>query len=47
MVMMFARGGVAITGIFTPVFVALVSSAIYMIFTKIAGSDATFSGYSL
>ncbi|MBG9543773.1 permease [Cytobacillus firmus] len=42
MVMMFARGGVAITGIFTPVFVALISSAIYMIFTKIAGSEATF-----
>ncbi|MFT9597083.1 Yip1 family protein [Mesobacillus sp.] len=33
---------VAITGILTPVFVVLISSAIYMIFTKIAGSNVTF-----
>ncbi|KON85505.1 permease [Sporosarcina globispora] len=42
MVMMFSRVGVAIAGIFTPVVVALISSGIYMIFIKIAGSDATF-----
>ncbi|MDM5227498.1 Yip1 family protein [Cytobacillus sp. NJ13] len=42
MVMMFSRVGVAITGIFTPVLVALISGGIYMIFIKIAGSDATF-----
>lgn len=42
MVMMFSRVGVAITGIFTPVVVALISGGIYMIFIKIAGSDATF-----
>ncbi|WP_226086788.1 Yip1 family protein [Mesobacillus sp. S13] len=42
MVLAFSKITVAITGILTPVFVVLISSAIYMIFTKIAGSDVTF-----
>ncbi len=42
MVMAFSKVSVAVTGILTPVFVVLISSAIYLIFTKIAGSDVKF-----
>jgi hypothetical protein len=38
----FSKVFVVITGILTPAFVALISSAIYMIFTKIAGSRVSF-----
>jgi hypothetical protein len=38
----FSKIFVVITGILTPAFVALISSAIYMIFTKIAGSGVSF-----
>lgn len=42
MVMAFSKISMTVTGILTPLLVALVSSAIYLIFTKIAGSGVKF-----
>lgn len=42
MVMAFSKISMVVTGLLTPVFIALISSAIYLIFTKIAGSGTKF-----